>query len=250
MADWEETAFLHCKKLPLRYYRYHDDVWGIWTHSEEDFHEFVQTLNNQHDSIQLDPVLNEQEVNFLDTTVFKGADFAETGILDTKVYFKPTDTHALLHRKSFHPKHVFKGIYKSQLLRFNRICCKSSDRIKATKTLTDTLRQRGYQRTFLREIQKETFHNSMGATRDPNPNNPTQNKTKVIPLITTYSNYAMKDNKILKDNIENVLSQTTLPKNFRIISAYKKNPTLKDTLVRAKLHTPRTKDRPPTNIRI
>lgn len=35
------------------------------------------------------------------TVTFKDPDFNNTGTLDIKVYFKETDTHALLHR-SFH----------------------------------------------------------------------------------------------------------------------------------------------------
>lgn len=29
MADWEETVFPKCTKLPTTYYRYLDDIWGI-----------------------------------------------------------------------------------------------------------------------------------------------------------------------------------------------------------------------------
>lgn len=122
MAEWEETAFLKWDKLPQKYYRYLDDIWGVWTHSEEAIRDFVQTLNGHHILIKLDPIIHDKEVNFLATTVFKGPGFEETGILETKVYFIPTDTHTFLHKKSFHPQHVFKGILKSQLLRFHRIC--------------------------------------------------------------------------------------------------------------------------------
>ena len=60
-----------------------------------------------------------QSVNFLDVTISKGVDPAHVGKLVTKVYFKPTDTHALLHKASFHPQHTFRGIVKSQLIRFH-----------------------------------------------------------------------------------------------------------------------------------
>lgn len=115
MAEWEESAFLKCSKLPLIYFRYLDDIWGIWTHSAKDFEGFVQTLNNHHPSIKLKPTLDPTEINFLDTTTFKGLDFNRTGKLDIKIYFKPTDSHALLQKTSFHPKHTFKGIVYSQL---------------------------------------------------------------------------------------------------------------------------------------
>ena len=57
--------------------------------------------------------MSENSVSFLNVTIFKGKQFLEKGRLDTKVFFKPTDTHELLHKKSYHPPHTFKGIIKS-----------------------------------------------------------------------------------------------------------------------------------------
>lgn len=227
MAEWEETAFSKCKNLPIKYYRYLDDIWGIWTHTDEEFDEFVKTLNEHHESIKLDPILKENEVNFLDTTVFKGPQFKKTGILDTRVYFKPTDTHALLHKKSFHPQHTFKGLLKSQLLRFDRICNNQTDKENATRTLFEKLRKRGYSRTFLRQNRK--------ITNPQNTKSTTLNNQNIIPLISTYSSYAVRANKEIKENFNKTLSGTTIPERCKIISAYKKNPSLKDILVRAKL---------------
>ena len=43
------------------------------------------------------------------------------------MYFKPTDIHQLLDKTSFHPKHTFSGILKSQITRFYRICSEPSE---------------------------------------------------------------------------------------------------------------------------
>lgn len=83
--------------------------------------------------------------------------FEKSGQLDFKVYFKDTDTHSLLHRNSFHPKHTFKGIIKSQLLRFNRICSQPSSFMEATNIHFRAISGRGYSRSFLRKILK-TFN--------------------------------------------------------------------------------------------
>ena len=61
------------------------------------------------------------------TVVYKGNRFKDTGTFDTKVYFKPTDTLELLHKKSHHPNHTFKGLIKSQILRYVRICNNKQD---------------------------------------------------------------------------------------------------------------------------
>lgn len=216
------NAFKKCHLPPKIYLTYLDDIWGVWTHSRTKFDSFVQTLNSHHPSIKVEPLISEKEVNFLDTNIFKGPNFLETGKLDSKVYFKPTDTHSLLHRNSFHPKHVFTGILKSQLLRFSRICTQKQDEHVARKELFSALRERGYSRHFLRKAVK--------AAQAQKPKE-VDIKQK-IPLIITYSSYGKKAIRTLKNNFEQVLEGTN---SFRIIPAYRKNPNLKQLLVRAKV---------------
>lgn len=122
MAKWEDEVLAKCHKKPIHYLRYLDDIWGIWTHSIEEFKEFVDTLNKHDPSIKLKYIITKNSIDFLDTTIYKGPTFNQTNKLDIKVFFKTTDTHALLHKTNFHPKHTCKGLVKSQLLRFDRIC--------------------------------------------------------------------------------------------------------------------------------
>lgn len=111
---------------------------------------------NQHNlSIKLKSTTNIISVDFLDTTTFKGENFEATHNLDIKVFFKETDSHALLHGSSFHPKHIFKGLMKSQLLRFHRICTHRRDFLEATRTLFRALSTRGYSRSFRRQALRE-----------------------------------------------------------------------------------------------
>lgn len=94
MADWEESVFSKCKFRWTHYWRYLDNVWGVWEGTEGDFREFVDTLNGHHPSICVKVKKNKDRINFLDTTIFKGLGFQDSGRLDSKVYFKSTDTHA------------------------------------------------------------------------------------------------------------------------------------------------------------
>ena len=92
----------------------------IWEHYKEEFYKFVKILNTHHPSITVKAELSSESMHFLDTVVYKGNRFKETGTFDTKVYFKPTDTLELSHKKSHHPNRT-KGIIKSQILRYVRI---------------------------------------------------------------------------------------------------------------------------------
>lgn len=223
MANWEQEVFLKCKKKPECYLRYLDDIWGIWIGSEEEFVEFVGVLNSHDPSIQLKTELNKDSIDFLDTTVFKGSNFLKNSKLDIKVYFKSTDTHALLHRKSFHPRHTFKGIVKSQLLRYKRICTREEDFWEAVKILFKALRERGYSRPFLRHCLK-TFQEKEK-----------QNRGNLIPLITTFSSVGKILNVKFKNNFENNLGQNGILPASGIVSAYRRNKNLRDILVQAKL---------------
>ena len=144
MAQWETSALAACQLQPLSYMRYLDDIWGVWQHSESEFQLFLKILNTHDPSITLKSCQHLSSVDFLDTTTFKGPDFAMSLTLDVKVYFKPTDTHALLHANSFHPKHTFAGLLKSQLLRFQPICSRTSDFWAAVKILFQALKEQKY----------------------------------------------------------------------------------------------------------
>ena len=221
MAVWEETALEKCRLKPTHYFRFLDDIFGIWPHGEEYFGEFIDTLNSHHRSIKLKYNTSRESIDFLDVTVYKGNQFETSQKLDLKVYFKETDTHALLHKSSFHPTHCFSGIVKSQLLRFKRICTQESDFQAACKTLFTALRGRGYTRTFLRKSERSFLEVK---ERDSAPK---------IALITNYSTQSKIANNRIKRNFEN--RGAGLLEGCKIISAYRRNKNLGDYLVHSKL---------------
>ena len=109
-----------------------------------------------HPSIKVKYIIIDPcEVHFLDTTVFFNHINQSQKTIFTKVYFKPT--HALLHKHSYHPKHTFRGIVKSQIIRFHRISSCKQDLGKAIQTLFQALRQRGYSKQYLRTIKNSTL---------------------------------------------------------------------------------------------
>lgn len=157
MAVLEAEVLELAPKQPLTFFRFLDDIFIIWTHSKDEFLEFFNILNNHRESIKFQYNISEQSVDFLDVTIYKGNKFKHESILDTKVYFKPTDTHELLHKNSFHPRHTFQGIIKSQLIRYFKICSDNDTFNEACKTLFHALRtQRNYSRRFLRQIKRDT----------------------------------------------------------------------------------------------
>lgn len=223
MAKWEGEVLRKCPIRPYTYLRYLDDIFGIWPGSREEFEEFVKTLNSHDPSIQVKFEIDKDAINFLDTTMYRGPRYLSDNKLDSKVYFKPTDTHALLHYNSFHPKHTFRGIVKSQILRFSRICTENEEFQKAVRVLFSVLRKRGYSRSFLRRCLRD--YKAVKQREDK----------QILPIITLYSTKLKKIHSKLKKNYDFWLGQSSTFKNYRVISAYKRNKNLKDILTRASL---------------
>ena len=63
----------------------------------------------------------------------------------------------LLHKKSHHPNHTFKGLIKSQILRYVGICNNKQDVMIACRKLFAALVRRGYSERFLRKIKDKTL---------------------------------------------------------------------------------------------
>lgn len=229
MAQWEET-FPKCPKIPFCYLRFLDGVWGIWHHSHPDFQNFLKVLNSHHASIKVKSISSSQAIDFLDTTVYKGLGFPTTGRLDFKVFFKETDTHALLHHQSYHPHHTFQGIVLAQLLRFRRICSQEESFEEAKQVLFKALRTRGYSRSRLWAIFKEHCQSIM----DPAAPSPQAEEVLVL-AIFTFSSASVGLTKAIRNNFAQTLADTSGGGNVSILAACKRNTNLRDLLVHSRL---------------
>lgn len=169
MAKFEREIDRKCYLKPCLYFRFLDDIFIIWNHGEENLKTYLDILNSHHPNIKFTARCELISNDYLDLTIFKGPKFHQTGHLDTKIFFKETDTHSLLNKASFHPRHVFKGILKSQITRFFRNCSQVEDFDTACSTVFAVLRKRGYTRRFLRYAKSEVLReiNSGEGTTPP-----------------------------------------------------------------------------------
>ena len=155
MAKFEREALSKCPLKPHTFLRYLDDIFIIWPHSAADFQHFFNIFNSHKSSIKFKSTVSDCSAIFLDTVIFKNPSVKSQ--LLSKVYFKPTDTHQLLHKDSFHPKHTFSGIVKSQITRFYRLCSNASDFEAAWQILYQALSKRSYSKRWLRKLKIETL---------------------------------------------------------------------------------------------
>ena len=93
MANWETEALNKSYLKPSLYLRYLDDIFILWDHGLEQFHTFFEILNTHNPAVKLTSRIEKQSIDYLDVTIFKGPSLIKNKTLDTKVFFKPTDTH-------------------------------------------------------------------------------------------------------------------------------------------------------------
>lgn len=96
MANLEEEMLYHAQLKPLVWHRYIDDVFFIWPHRKENLDDFLDFINNYHETIKFTAEVSEEEVTFLDTRV----KLTPNGELYTDLFVKPTDKSNYLHFKS------------------------------------------------------------------------------------------------------------------------------------------------------
>ncbi|XP_069974216.1 uncharacterized protein [Penaeus vannamei] len=86
-------------KQPSVFYRYIDDIFGIFTGTEAELMEYHQELNKIHPDLKFTVEHSNKELPFLDTLVY----IDNEGKVQTTVYHKPSNTHQYLHFHSCHP---------------------------------------------------------------------------------------------------------------------------------------------------
>jgi hypothetical protein len=212
----------------LNYRRFIDDIFFLWLESRAELETFKVYLNGLFPFLKLTFCDSIDRVSFLDVEVKKYNDS-----LITKVFFKETDTHLLLHKNSAHPKHTFKGIIKSQIIRFKRLCSRATDFDEACDTLFNALLARGYERKFLNKI-KRTVVDGTGPLA--NSTRPLANRSKEtnpnllvvsLPFSAKYLDIGQEWIRILRDSYTE--------ERIKPLLAFRKGRSLASSLISAKI---------------
>ena len=138
--DKVESAFLESENTkPWVRMRYIDDIFFIWTESEDKLDGFLQRLNAFHPNLKFTYDKSKASINFLDVTVsINGEDFK------TDLYCKPNDCHQFLEFNSMHLIHNKISIAYIQGLRIKRLCSKEDTFEKHLENLRSWFGKGGY----------------------------------------------------------------------------------------------------------
>jgi len=213
MGNFEKTFILSkLKKKSLLYLRYIDDIFLIWTDTNDSLEKFLKEINTIHPSIKFEAQKSKEEIHFLDTTVY-----IKNNRLLTKLYRKPTDRQSYLNNKSYHPNSTKRGIPYSQALRMKRICSEQDELKKNLDHLKLTLLSRGYAKDHIHT----QFQKVMSTKREDTLKYKSKEQSKHrIRLILTY-------NKQMP-NFKNVIDRNwpLLQIDDKTSQAFKENPII------------------------
>jgi len=127
-------------KQPEIFYRYIDDIFGIFLGTEEELQAYHEGLNNIHPDLQFTLEFSREKLPFLDTLVY----LDEDGGPQTTVFYKPSNTHQYLHYMSNHHPNLMKSLPFSQALRIKRIVSEEHKLKTALQEMTGFFKARGY----------------------------------------------------------------------------------------------------------
>lgn len=91
--------------------------------------------------------------------MYKGERFSRRGILDFKLFIKPTNPQIYLHFTSCHPRHLFRNLVLGELKRTLRASSDSAAFSSAAQHLFQCLSARGYPKSLLLDV---SHHISFG----------------------------------------------------------------------------------------
>jgi hypothetical protein len=226
LLEFDEKANTTFRVKPDLYYRFLDDIIFIWSANLELLLEYEKYLNNLIPGIQVTFKYSQLSNDFLDTTIYKTNEQNRI-VLAHKVFFKPTDTHQLLHADSYHPPHTHNGILKSQLIRFKRLSYNFSNFVDACKILFNSLINRGYTwRKMYKKLKTIWFFHDETSRR------PKSDK-KLFPITVPYDLVGRQ----LAIKYKNLLQDYQFLSDYRIITAYKNHPNLYKKLVHSQVKT-------------
>lgn len=217
---------------------YRDDGVLFIDADDEQIHQIFKWANEHTPGVEFEYEISQNEITFLDVTLYKGPHFRESGHFDTKLFRKPTEKFNYLHYSSAHPPAVFKGLVKGETIRTRRICSDENTALSEVAFFHDKLEQRGYPKAMLEEQSKSI----MNIPREQLLQKRQQNKRKrdkkpPLVFVSTYHPSIKDLSRKIKKHWSIIERDPECSKLFPKppLTAYRRAPNLKDLLIQSKL---------------
>lgn len=140
------------KKHVTIYKRYIDDGYLTMKGNTNDVYKICRKVSTYlPNDIPIEFSIRKFNNNFLDLNVKIDHDTFKNGRFSHSVYQKKLNTYSYIHRTSNHPQSIFKGIVKTESIRYTRKSSSYIERSHIHKLFNIRLRKQGYKTTECRE---------------------------------------------------------------------------------------------------
>lgn len=219
----------------LTHFRYRDDGFILYKGKQQEVDYLFQLANEEHELIKFTYVTSGEEINFLDTLVFKGDRFLSSGILDIRTYHKPTETFCYIHRSSSHNDKVFNGLIKGEITRHIRINSDTNFLLQEIELFKSNLMNRGYKSKVVDEIIRNTLKIKRNDALKYG-NKKDKNKIPLV-LATKYHHGIRQLSKVIKKHWHLIAANAEAKRAFPRppMIAFKRDKNLGDYLMSAKV---------------
>ena len=211
MAEIETRLIHQSETKPREWKRYVDDVFSHRDCDKKEVDRFIKRANYFHPTIKFTAEISENQITFLDTTVFKGERFAKYSILDITFC---------------HPPGIKYGFIKGEAMRLLRTNSSKKafeeGRLKFKQRLIDG----GYPENIIeRSLSGVNFASWQLALRHAQK---PKGHERLLPFVTTYHPAVKNLKQIIMEYRSLIHNQPLLKTNYTKppISSYKKGKSL------------------------
>ena len=141
----------YIKDKTKMFLRFIDDLFMIWTGSEQELLDFMSDLNKKRSLIKFEFKCSQTKIEFLDVLVCKD----HNNMLQTTIYRKKTDKQNCPNARSEHRKSLKDSIPYSQALRIKQICSSQQEFLNHTAKMISQFQKRGYDRSLIEQKIKK-----------------------------------------------------------------------------------------------
>ena len=235
MTKFEDKYVYTYPLQPQLWKRFIDDIFVIWPHGMKSLIKFIEHLNTVNPTIKFTSDISETRISFLDLTIY-----TEQPKLHTRLYTKPTDRHMYLNYFSEHPMSLKKSTPYSQFLRLKKIYSEIQHLLEPQIHMYLFFRWRNYPHDIILKAWMDT--NKFTKEQLLHTEN---SETKDVPLmfITTYNRANFNFKELISKHWA-YLGRCSATRDFGqrdFMITYRKPPSLKDNLVRARITQPKQK---------
>ena len=207
----------------------------IWGYGRNELENFINPANKLHPTIKFSSTINNQEIPFLDTVIYRG----KNNYILTKLYNKPIDHKQYLYFNSADPWKQKKSVPYGILIRCKRLCSEEKYFEEDARIILYKLTTRKYPIQLLYEpLDKVSKMDKLQLLKET-----TKKESNKIGLITYYNPTNL--HQILQEHkglLLMTMKEAIKPENIQV--KYSRSPNLKDVLIQGSLETPNNQEAP------